>query len=203
MRKRKARQEQDKQEAILETRRKASKDVHDSLSNDIYLLMKRIKHDTVLDRTWLLKHTEFIYKRSRNISYELLADTDEFFSERLGELLKSFGTDNTKVSLVGNSTALWHRVTPEVKLELKYILQELMVNMQKHSRAANVVVKFEAQGTSGLITYKDDGIGIPENTVHQNGLTNTGTRINAIRGRITFGNNDGKGLKIEISFPLI
>jgi signal transduction histidine kinase len=203
LRKRKARQEQEKQEAILETRRKASKDVHDSLSNDIYLLMKRVKHDTTLDRAWLLKHTEFIYKRSRNISYELLADTDEFFSERIGELLMSFGTDDTKVSLVGNSTTLWQKVTPEVKLELKYILQELMVNMQKHSRAANVVVKFEAQGASGLIIYKDDGTGIPENTVHQNGLTNTGTRINAIRGRITFGDNDGKGLKIEISFPFI
>jgi tetratricopeptide (TPR) repeat protein len=202
-RKWKKRKEQEKQKAILDTRRKASKDVHDSLSNDIYLLMKRIKHDQVLDRSWLLKHTELVYKRSRNISYEILADNDAFFSERLGELLKSFGTEETKVSLVGNSPDLWQKVAPNIKLELKYILQELMVNMQKHSRAANVVVKFETRGASRLIIYKDDGIGIPKNAVHQNGLTNTGTRINAIQGQITFGNNDGKGLKIEISFPFI
>jgi signal transduction histidine kinase len=201
LRRRKIRQEQEKWEAIQETRRKASKDVHDSLSNDIYLLMKRIKHDAVLDRDWLRQHTEFLYRRSRNISYEILSDNEEFFSERLGELLKSFGTDETKVSLVGNSPALWQKVAPDAKLELKYILQELLVNMQKHSGAANVVVKFEVQGASGLITYMDDGVGMPENTVHQNGLTNTETRINAIRGRITFGDNDGKGLKIVISFP--
>jgi len=64
-----------------------------------------------------------------------------------------------------------------------------------------VVVKFEVQGASGLITYMDDGLGMPENTVHQNGLTNTETRINSIRGRITFEDNDGKGLKIVIFFP--
>lgn len=201
LRRRRIRQEQEKQEAILETRRKASKDVHDSLSNDIYLLMKRIRHDAVLDRDWLRQHTEFLYRRSRNISYEILADNEEFFCERLGELLKSFGTDETKVSLVGNNPALWQKVAPDAKLELKYSLQELLVNMQKHSRAENVVVKFEVLGASGQITYIDDGVGMPENAAHRNGLTNTETRINAIRGRITFGDNDGKGLKIVISFP--
>ncbi|WP_235833076.1 ATP-binding protein [Arcticibacter tournemirensis] len=197
----KKRKELEKQEAILETRRKASKDVHDSLSNDIYLLMKRIKHDEVLDRSWLQSHTELVYKRSRNISYEILADTDEFFPARIGDLLKSFGTENTKVLVVGNEQALWQRVGAEAKLELKYVLQEMMVNMQKHSRAANVVVKFEAKGDTCHITYIDDGIGIEPGTVHQNGLTNTGTRINSIRGRIIFGANEGKGLRIDISFP--
>jgi signal transduction histidine kinase len=201
-RKWKKRKEQEKQEAILDTRRKASKDVHDSLSNDIYLLMKRIKHDEALDRSWLLKHTEFVYKRSRNISYEMLADTDEFFPARIGELLKSFGTEDTKVSLVGNDQILWQKVGAEAKLELKLILQELMVNMQKHSQAANVVVKFEIKGNTCLISYMDDGIGITAGTVHQNGLTNTGTRINTIHGRITFGSNEGRGLRIEISLPL-
>ncbi|MDB5141128.1 MAG: histidine kinase [Mucilaginibacter sp.] len=199
----KKRKEQEKQEAILETRRKASKDVHDSLSNDIYLLMKRIKHDPVLDRDELRSQAEYIYKRSRDVSYELLSDTGELFPAKTGELLKSFGTEDTKISLVGNSPAFWQKVSTGAKSELKLILQELMVNMEKHSRAANVVVKFESRGNAGLITYMDDGTGIPEHTVHQNGLTNTGTRINAIRGRITFGNNDAKGLKIEISFPFI
>jgi signal transduction histidine kinase len=198
----KKRKEQEKQEAVLETRRKASKDVHDSLSNDIYLLMKKIKHDPVLDRNWLLKHTELVYKRSRNISYEMLADTDEFFAARIGELLKSFGTDDTKVSLVGNEQILWQKVGADTKLELKFILQELMVNMQKHSQAANVVVKFQTKGNTCMIIYMDDGIGIPGGTIHQNGLTNTGTRINKMRGRVTFGSNEGKGLRIDISFPL-
>ncbi|PWG79682.1 ATP-binding protein [Pararcticibacter amylolyticus] len=200
-RKWKRRKEHEKQEAILETRRKASKDVHDSLSNDIYLLMKRIKHDPELDRGWMLNQTELVYRRSRNISYEILTDTDESFPERIGELIKSFSTESTKVMLVGNDPDLWQKVSSEAKLELKLILQELMVNMQKHSRAANVVVKFEDKGDTCQITYMDDGIGIQPGIVHQNGLTNTGTRIKTIRGRIIFGSNEGKGLRIDISFP--
>ncbi|WP_345953025.1 ATP-binding protein [Mucilaginibacter sp. PAMB04168] len=201
LRKRKIREEREKQEAILETRRKTSKKVHDSLSNDIYLLMKRIKHDSVLDRQWLLVHSEDVYKRSRDISYEILSDNDEFFHERIGELLKSFGTENTKVSLVGNDEALWHKVGGDVRSELKLILKEFMVNMQKHSKAANVVVKFETKGNNCSITYIDDGVGIPENTIYQNGLTYTGTRIKTICGHINFGTNDGRGLRIEINFP--
>jgi tetratricopeptide (TPR) repeat protein len=202
LRRRKIRQEQEKQEAVTESRLKTSKKVHDSLSNDIYLLMKRIKHDPVLDRQWLLEHTENVYKLSRNISYDILADTDTNFHEKIGVLLKSFSTDETKVSLVGNDESLWKHVSANEKLELKYILQEFMVNMQKHSKAANVIVKFQSKGKVGFVTYMDDGLGIPAGTVHQNGLTNTGTRINTIGGRITFGSNDGKGLRIDISFPL-
>jgi signal transduction histidine kinase len=202
LRRRKIRQEQEKEEAVWETRRKTSKRVHDALSNDIYLLMKRIKHDAVLDRQWLVAHTGKVYDQSRSISYEILSETDDNFHEKIGVLLKAFATDQAKVSLVGNNQTLWEKVGADAKLELKYILQELMVNMQKHSGAANVVIKFDSRENWGLITYFDDGAGIPASTVHGNGLTNTGTRINSIGGRINFGSNDGKGLKIDISFPL-
>lgn len=201
-RKWKKRKEQEKQKAVQETQHKASKEVHDSLSGDIYVLMKKIKHDPVLDRDELRGQAEYIYKRSRNISYDILPDTPEFFPDKIGELLKSFGTEDTKVSLVGNSKAFWEKIDAGSRTELKLILRELMVNMERHSHALNVVVKFESGGGTGLITYMDDGKGIPSETVHQNGLRNTETRINAMRGRIIFGTNDGKGLKVEISFPL-
>lgn len=85
--------------------------------------------------------------------------------------------------------------------ELTYILQELMVNMKKHSAAANVVVKFEDMGNQIKIQYADDGIGLPSDFQYGNGLANTENRIASIGGKITFGNSTEQGLHILILIP--
>lgn len=202
LKRRNIREAREKQEAIHDTQRKASKKVHDALSNDIYVLMKRIKHDLELDRQWLFLQTSNIYEQSRDLSYEILYSINENFDKVLKDLLMRFGSEDTHVVLAGNDKELWEKVNATVKLELKYVLQELMVNMQKHSQAANVIIKFDQNGTNGIVTYIDDGIGLPNKVIHGNGLTNTETRINSIGGGITFDNNDAKGLKINITFPL-
>lgn len=201
-RKRKQQQVLETQEAIRETQRKASKQVHDTLGNDIYRVLKNVQNAPTLDRGWLVENIDDVYKRARNLSYEINIPTNEDFPEHLSSLLQSFGTDDVRIILTGNKPSFWQKVHPTAKLELLYILQEMMVNMQKHSKATNVVLKFELEGTIGRINYFDDGIGIATGTKHQNGLANTGTRIKAIGGDIIFGNVMNKGLEIQLTFPI-
>jgi signal transduction histidine kinase len=198
---RKGQQERETQEAIRETQRKASKKVHDTLANDIYRIMKVVQHEPALDKDALVDDIDEVYQRARDISYEIIQSSDEHFYEKISELLKSFATDDIKVVLVGNSKELWQKVDNVYKVELKYILQELMVNMQKHSQADNVVIKFALKGGRCHISYFDNGIGIPNGTPQKNGLRNTGNRIKWIGGQITFDADAGKGLQIQITFP--
>ncbi|QHS56531.1 ATP-binding protein [Mucilaginibacter sp. 14171R-50] len=200
--KRKRQQEQDKQLAVTETREKASKKVHDTLANDAYLIMKRLQNDVVLDKNWLLYHVKDLYIRARDISYDIIQRPEKDFYLKISALLKSFSTDDTRVSVVGNNKDLWDRVDPVHQFELKYIIQELMVNMQKHSEAHNVILKFEVQDNRCLLTYFDDGIGLNKDFSQKNGLTNTGNRINAIGGVLTFDTGIEKGLQISLSFPI-
>jgi signal transduction histidine kinase len=76
-----------------------------------------------------------------------------------------------------------------------------MINMKKHSYANNVVIRFEQPGNQISIQYTDDGVGFPRGQSFGNGLTNTGTRIQNINGKITFDPNT-TGTKIQISFPI-
>jgi signal transduction histidine kinase len=200
-RKRKQRQEQETQEAVRETQRKASKKVHDTLANDIYRIMKIVQHEPALDKDALVDDIDEVYQRARDISYEITQSSDEHFHEKISALLKSFATEDIKVVLVGNSKELWQKVDNLYKPELKYILQELMVNMQKHSRADNVVIRFALKSSRCHISYVDNGIGIPNGTPQKNGLENTGNRIKGIGGQITFDSDAGKGLQIQIAFP--
>ena len=188
--------------AIQETKRKASKTVHDTLANDIYTLMKKVEHAASLDAEWLLDDIEDIYVRARDVSQELQTGPEEGFDQKINELLNLFRSELTSVSLAGNDAVLWKKVSTANKFELKYILQELMVNMQKHSHAKNVVVKFDIIDARLVITYADDGVGMPENILHRGGLENTGNRIKNMRGQITFGSNAGNGLQIQILLPL-
>jgi signal transduction histidine kinase len=200
-RKRKQQQELDKHNAIIETRQKASKKVHDTLANDIYRIMKRVQHDPAINKYWLEDNIDEVYQRARDLSYEINTDPDEYFTEKIDELLTGFATDDTAVVLVGNEKEFWQKLPVACKLELKYVLQELMVNMQKHSRASNVLIKFIEQEDHYLIIYFDDGIGLKEDHIPNNGLKNTGNRIKTINGEITFVSSAGKGLEVQIAFP--
>ncbi|WP_051010147.1 sensor histidine kinase [Pedobacter agri] len=86
--------------------------------------------------------------------------------------------------------------------ELEHILQEFMVNMDKHSQASHVSVRFSRQGDRLAISYHDDGIGVSDKINYGNGLKNTGNRIKNIQGEIIFGTKSEKGLEINFSFPV-
>ncbi|MGJ7031075.1 tetratricopeptide repeat-containing sensor histidine kinase [Niabella hirudinis] len=191
-----------KQRTIQEQRLKTSKKVHDIVANGIYNLMSKIEHDKTGGKESLLNEMADLYEQSRNISYESPETTTVPFHESIVALLSSFSAPDIRVSIVGHSKELWDRITPKAKKELRHVLQELMINMKKHSRAGNVVVRFEQQQTQLRIRYTDDGIGIPPGFTYGNGLKNTENRIKSIGGRLIFDTSVTQGLKLELCLPL-
>jgi signal transduction histidine kinase len=169
----------------------------------VYYILKKVQNDDVPHKDWLVNHIDEVYERARDISRELTPETNENFHEYISERLKAFATDNTAVLLVGNNKELWNKINPVCRAELKNVLQELMVNMRKHSRAASVVVKFEDLGEMCRIFYSDDGVGIAENKIWGQGLNNTENRMKVIGGEITFDNKVNEGFQITITFPFI
>ncbi|AXY73614.1 ATP-binding protein [Paraflavitalea soli] len=181
---------------------KTSQKVHDVVANGLYRMMADIQHKETIDKGPLLDNIEDLYERSRNISYEPQKVPHQDFQNTISGMLKAFGNSSTNVYVTGNSQSLWDRITPRAQQEVEQVLQELMVNMKKHSRAENVVVKFEARENCILIHYKDDGVGLPSGFKYGNGLTSTETRIKGIGGDFTF-EEITKGLKILISIPTV
>jgi len=200
--KRKQRIELEAQSSIRDSKLKTSKKVHDVVANGLYRIMSKLDNQEALKNDPIINEIEELYEQSRDISYEKQKPDGQYFHEEISNLLKSFASENTKVILVGNSAIIWDKVTERAKYEIEHILQELMVNMAKHSHASDVVIRFEKQGNKISISYKDNGIGISGTPHFNNGLTNTGNRIEDIGGTITFDTNVEKGLKINISFPV-
>jgi len=141
------------------TERKFSKRVHDELANEVYNIMSDL--ETQETSPTIIDKLDKIYKRTRDISKEYNEiDLQSNFSEVLESMLSSLVPSNTKLILKGYETINWQSFSKEKKIELYRSLQELMVNMKRHSNATLVSLSFiEAQKTL-YIAYKDNGIGL-------------------------------------------
>ena len=116
-------------------------------------------------------------------------------------MLTSFNSNSTTVILKDIHNVELKILTKEKQIEIYRILQELMVNMQKHSKASLVVVSFKNIKNQYSINYSDNGIGLDfESLSLKNGLKNVETRIKSINGIITFETSLSKGFKAFISF---
>ncbi|WP_245825558.1 tetratricopeptide repeat-containing sensor histidine kinase [Sediminibacterium ginsengisoli] len=203
-RKNKKRQERLKQESEIarrEEKLRASKKVHDEIANGLYRIMAEVQHNN-LEKEKLLDKIDALYEQSRDISYEWKREEPADFSETINGLLNAFSSEEQKVTSSGNEAALWAGVNNKVKQELLPVLQELMVNMQKHSGAGSVAIRFKKEHNILQIHYADDGKGLPENFRKKNGLTSTGNRIVELRGEFNFDIDSVKGLKIRINIPI-
>ena len=201
-RKRKQGLQMEAERAIRDSQLRTSKKVHDVVANGLYRIMAEIEHQENLDKDHLLDQIELMYEQSRDISYEKEAVPTENFHEKVGGMLTSFATPATKVLVVSNDENTWLGVSPEVRNELRHVLLELMINMKKHSRASSAAIRFQRETQTLLITYTDDGTGLPEKHVFGNGLSSTTNRIEAINGEMKMENRPLKGLQIRISVPL-
>jgi len=202
-RKRKQKMEWEKEKALKELELKTSKKVHDVVANGLYRIMATLEHEERIEKEKLINHIEMLYEKSRDISYESSHRNLLDFHNIVSSLLASFGNTNTKVLIVGNSKDLWKDVTDKIKENIEPILQELMINMKKHSRAKNVVLRFDRKNRYLVLHYTDDGIGFPNEFRYGNGLTNTENRIKSMSGTVKFENAVPKGTLMKISIPLI
>ncbi|NER14546.1 hypothetical protein GWK08_13915 [Leptobacterium flavescens] len=201
------RHKKEKIKKVYETEAKLAKRLHDELANDVYGVMTRLQHpesDKQEGTEEVLDKLENIYQRTRDISKETNAiETGKYFVPQLKEMLSSYGSEGVTVVINGLEPESWEAIAEHKKMEVYRVLQELMVNMKKHSQASLVVLSFKKEDSKMHIHYVDNGKGITGITIENgNGLQNAENRIRAIKGSITFDTIAEKGFKANIRFSV-
>lgn len=177
-----------------------SKKIHDELANDVYNLMSSLEP---LGSKETNDQLEKIYHQTRNISRENSEiETEKNFIEGLLLNLGHIAGD-AKLILRGEKSVDWQKLEKEKKIVIYRVLQELLVNMRKHSNARFVAISFDLEKPMLKITYSDNGKGCdPEVLRTGNGLKNVRDRLRAVNGKVVFEAEAGKGLKAEISLKV-
>ncbi|MFD2594814.1 tetratricopeptide repeat-containing sensor histidine kinase [Sphingobacterium griseoflavum] len=202
--KRKQRLELEAQSRVKETQLHLSKKIHDVVANGLYRVMTEFEYKEEIDREGMLDKLDYMYNQSRDISHnvEQQSITTVAYHDEIAGLLKSFAQDKRRILIVGNDDEHWEAVGKRAKQEIKHVLQELMVNMRKHSQADQVLVRFEKVGETMRIYYHDNGVGFLPQKSRGKGLSNTVSRMESLGGSITFVSEPGDGLRITASIPL-
>ncbi|WP_300675054.1 tetratricopeptide repeat protein [Soonwooa sp.] len=188
-------------ENIIKTNRLAtSKKVHDVVANGLYRVMSEIENSDTLDKNKLLYTLEEMYEKSRDISYDEQDLVKKDFAEKLSDMIRSFGSESIQFFIVGNSDEVWQGFDENAREQLFLVIQELLVNMRKHSEASRVILKFNNENSSLNISYKDNGVGMDGKT-SGNGIKNTVNRIYNLKGKIIFEASIEGGLQVDIDVP--
>ena len=105
--------------------------------------------------------------------------------------------------ITGTKDIEWNGVPSLSKKVLYKVMQELMINMGKHSKATLITIGFKKTGSELLVKYNDNGVGAsPKDLNAKNGLRNTEKRIQAIGGSITFDSGKGEGFSAHVVIPI-
>ncbi|MRX38202.1 ATP-binding protein [Flavobacterium sp. LC2016-23] len=202
-----SRANREKLKATYHSETRISKKLHDELANDVYHAMVFAENTDLSipqNKQLLIDNLDTIYTRTSNISKEKQPiNTDKDYILSLKQMISGFYTPNITLLLNDLDTIVWDEIEKTKKITLYRTLQELLVNMKKHSKATLVVLTFKRNNSTILINYSDNGQGIDlKKIVLRNGLHNVENRIYAIKGSIDIESTPGKGFKVFIKFPL-
>ncbi len=198
----KSKHKKDKIQQVYQTERQLSKKVHDELANDMSDLLNFVENNVTntTHKPLLLDNIEDIYLRTRDISTQTGSIDLINFQASIKHLLMQHNKPNTKVLIHNIDIINWQKVSDHKKVILYRCLQELMVNMKKHSKAKTVSIAFKDLNHKKEIIYFDNGIGFIKDVIIPNGLLNVESRIKAIGGSFNFKTSKGKGVKASIRF---
>ena len=184
-------------EQVYITETKISKKLHDEVANDVYRLISQVQTRTY-NESHLLDHLEIIYSRTRDISREnSFIETEESFHITLRDLLMSYRTPTLNIITKGIDKISWNEIPKVHKTTIYRVLQELITNTKKHSKASIAFIEVSKEGKKLHILYKDNGVGGAINS--KNGLQNVESRIETIKGTITFESKSNQGFKAQIN----
>ncbi|WP_179353650.1 tetratricopeptide repeat-containing sensor histidine kinase [Winogradskyella vidalii] len=194
----KSKHKKEKIEQVYATESQISKVVHDEVANDVFQIMTKLQTESNVSDD-LLNNIEQVYSKARNISKQLgELDVTSDYKTLLNDLAINYTDADTNVILRDVSKIQWNKLAKIKRTAIYKVLQELLINMKKHSEASIAVISFQNKPNKVIITYKDDGLGcdIKKST----GLRNVENRIVAINGSIIFDSEPNKGFKsiIEI-----
>ncbi|MFD1014433.1 tetratricopeptide repeat-containing sensor histidine kinase [Winogradskyella rapida] len=192
----KSKHKKEKLQQVYDAESRISKQIHDEVANDVFQFMTKLESEA-LSNEHLIDELQDIYSKTRDISKEYsFIEGEGIFADTIKDLVLSFSDTSVRVLDKGRSDIAWETFSKMKRTTVYKVLQELLINMKKHSQASIAVLTFTKEGKKTIITYSDNGVGSDLNK--SNGLQNVENRIESLNGTITFETEPNKGFKTKI-----
>ena len=200
-------------QAQEEERRRIAKELHDGVGQTISavklnyqsLSQKIDQPELMSDFRKVEKMLENAGTEVRNISHQMIPkELEQFGLVAAVEGMLSLNLENAQVQYQFEHSGFSERIGSHIELVLFRVLQELVSNVIKHSKASQLTVQLVKLKTHVVLNVSDNGIGFDVERKEKNGigLLNIASRIDAIKGNLHYESASGKGTTVTIRTPL-
>lgn len=193
-----------------EERERIAKDLHDGVVQQIGSVLLRARNIftslNLLEKNEtqeLLSSLENSNEELRNISHQMMPRTLKELGivSAMDDLLNKSLT-YADINFVFEYFNINERISKTYELILFRVLQELINNIIKHSKAKNVNVQLFKTKDSLVLLVEDDGVGFESTKETEGiGLKNIVSRIDTVEGTIHFESNVKKGTLVTVKIP--
>jgi signal transduction histidine kinase len=194
-----------------EERRRIAESLHNSLGQLLYGVKLSLGHMLKADMSEKdresLRNTDKLLNQaiaeSRRISHELMPTILEDFGLKsaVEDICRQL-SDGVKIKCVFKG--LTQRFDRYIETAVYRIIQELLLNVVKHSGASHALVVIEVEKASVLILVQDNGKGfdLKNRTGDGIGLKTIRNKVNLLNGNINIVSIPGEGTVINIDVPV-
>jgi PAS domain S-box-containing protein len=203
--------------AVVETqeteRRRIAADLHDGVGQTLTAV--NMYFNALKDELSDHKETTELFTITSDLITKAIADTRMISHTLMPSSLNNFGLKQAIEEMVDRYNTLEmgikinftfdisdKKINSRVEIAIYRIIQEIISNAMKHSKAKNIFLTIYEEGENLVVTALDDGIGFNMEKVRRGlGLNSLETRVQSINGKLQIHTSEGKGTQIRINLP--
>ncbi len=207
------------QKTAEETARQTEKkrialELHDGIMNrlastrlNLFILSQKTDADTIEKCLTYISGIYTIEQEIRSIAHDLNKDVfkeaNSFFSLMQDFITEQNSTSKAKYVLEIQQDINWVIISSEIKMNLYRIIQEASNNINKYSKAKNVLVTIVKDANTICMSITDDGIGFDTKKINEGiGIKNMQQRIQSLNGKININSIQKNSTCINVSIPI-
>lgn len=201
--------------ARSEEKKKLAQDLHDSFASKIAGLKNLItifNNKEITDEQKddihrvMMQVSDELYDEARKQSHNLYSENhfndEDLYINNLMKLVKNALPKSKYFTEIGIDKGALNNISLHIRIQIIYILQEILTNIIKHSSATKVQITVYQENKQLNISIDDNGIGFNTNKIENKGLgfISIQNRLEPLGGTFSI-SSDIKGTSISIIIP--
>ena len=202
--------------ATIDAKEKERKSIAEILHDSVSALLSSANLHLQASRSQLKSHVPIEISKAQEIVNEASVKIRDLSHELISSVLLKFGLafavhdlcekySNSEIQFISDDNGI-KRYHQEFEIKIYNIIEELINNILKHSKAKNASINLmERNGDKLLIQIIDDGNGFDVKRARKKdglGLSHIEARIKIMQGVFNINSKQGEGTSIFISVPI-
>ena len=189
-------------------RKRVANELHDGIASSISGIKIQLEHENLHNKSQtlskLIRQLSLLHEETRRISHNLMPIS--ITEQNLSSAIKNFCIENSTENLSINFFSAINQplnLNQNIKNILYRVVQELVNNIQKHSKSKVCFIQMSLNDGYLSITVEDEGIGYDASLqTNSQGIKSIKQRIKQLNGTIKIESEISKGTLIIIQIPV-